>query len=86
VPEAARHPEVNEERATRFEPKNQIFSAPLDRVDPLAFELGRDGNRLERAHQTRIEDLDVLEAPAFERGREPGPHRFHLGQLGHGAG
>jgi hypothetical protein len=77
---------VNQERATGLEPKNQILPAPFDRGDALAFEFGRDGNRLERSHQTRVEDLDVLEAPAFQPRRQPAPYRFHLGQLGHGAG
>jgi len=28
-----RHPEVNQEYATRFEPKNQILASPIDGLD-----------------------------------------------------
>ena len=53
----SRHPEVNQERPTRFEPHNQILAAAIDGRDPLAFELARDLDRIERARQARVGDL-----------------------------
>jgi hypothetical protein len=85
VPKASRHPEVDQERATAVEPKNQILAAPLDGGDGLALELGSDLERLERADEPRVEDVDVLEAPPDERGLELAANRLDLGQLGHTA-
>ena len=56
-----RHPEVDQERAPRLEPNNQVLAAPVDRDDPLALELARDLDRVERARQARVDDLDPLE-------------------------
>jgi hypothetical protein len=86
VPQASRHPEVNQERAPGLESKNQILSAPIDDSDAFAFELGRDGERLERSDQSRIEDLDVLEAPTLERRRQLASDRLDFGKLRHGRG
>ena len=42
VPQAPRHPEVNQQNPTALEPDNQILAAPLDGGDTLTLELGRD--------------------------------------------
>jgi hypothetical protein len=82
--EAPRHPEVNQENTTTFEPNNQILAAPIDRDDALPLELRRHRLRLERAHEPRIEDLDTFEPAADERRLESCPDRLDLRQLGHG--
>ena len=85
VAQASRHPEVNEQSPVRFEPNNQILAATLDRRDPLALELGRHLGRLVGTHESRIVDLDPLEAAPLEHGREARPDGLDLGQLGHDA-
>ena len=82
--QAPRHPEVNQEIPTALEPDNQILAATLQGRDALALELGGDRVGLEGPHEPRVADLDPLEQPPFERGREPAAHRLDLGQLGHG--
>jgi hypothetical protein len=64
--QAPRHPEVNQENPTAFEPKNQILSATVDRRDALTLELGRDLERVERADEPGVCDLDTLEGPTDE--------------------
>ena len=81
----SRHPEVNQERPSRLEPNNQILATAIDGGDPLAFELPRDLDRVERARQARVGDLDVGEHASFEHGREPAADGLDLGQLGHAA-
>src|SRR5437588_3382603 len=80
---APRHAEVNQQRATGFEPKNQILAAPLDRLDAFPLELARDGERLERPDEARVQDVDPVEPPTGQDGRERRPDGLHLGQLGH---
>jgi hypothetical protein len=83
MPQAPRHPEVNQENATTLEPDNQILAAPLHGGHALALQLGRDLERLERPHQPRVEDLHLLEAPPHEQRLELAADRLDLGQLGH---
>ena len=83
MPQRPRHPEVDQERAARLEPDDQVLAAPLDRGDALALELGRDLVRVVRPHEPRVVDLDALEAPPVEHGREPRADGLDLGQLGH---
>ena len=83
--QAPRHPEVNQEYSTAFEPKNQIFAATLDRRDALSLELVGDPVRVERPHEPRVGDLDPLEPPPDEHRLEARANRLHLGQLGHAA-
>ncbi len=83
VTQAPRHPEVNQEYATAFEPKNQILAATLDRLDPLTLEVRRDRARLERPGQPFVEDVDPLERAAGEGWGEPAANSLDLGQLGH---
>src|SRR4051812_9844295 len=78
-----RHPEVDQQSPSRFEPNNQILAAPVHELDPLALELPCDPQGIERPRQPRIDDLDALEAAPGEHGREPAAHGLHLGQLGH---
>jgi hypothetical protein len=84
VEKRPRHPEVHQERTTRLEPDNQILAATIDQGDPLAVELSRHLERLERTRQPRIVDSDVLEDPALEHRRKPPADGLDLGQLGHG--
>ena len=83
VAQAPRHPEVNEESATRFEPNNQILAAPLDSDDVLAGQLRRHLGGLVRADEPRVVDVDVLERSSCEDGLEPPAYGLDLGQLGH---
>jgi hypothetical protein len=83
VSQRSRHPEVDQERTTRLEPNNQILAAAIDLGDALALELAGDLERVVRPREARIRDLDVLEAPALQRGREPAADGLDLRQLGH---
>src|SRR2546423_5914892 len=83
VHETPRHSEVDQEKQTALEPNNQIFAAPLDRGDPLAFKLGRDFRGLEWTRQARVGDLDRLEATPDELRLESCPNGLDLRQLGH---
>jgi hypothetical protein len=85
VQQAPRHAEVNQERATGFESDNYILSATVDGFDSLAGELSGDFDRVLRARQTRVEDLDPVEATADEHGLEPTADGLDLRQLGHRA-
>ena len=81
--QASRHPEVDQKSTTGLEPNNQILAATLERRDPFPFELGGDGRCLERTHEPRVLNVDVLEAAAHEMRLEREPDRLDLGQLGH---
>jgi hypothetical protein len=83
VTQTPRHTEVNQENTTGFEPNNQILAATIERRDALPFELGGDGRRLERTHESGVVDLDTLEATADEVRLERETDRLDLGQLGH---
>src|SRR3954452_8726374 len=85
VPQAPRHPEVNQENPTALEPDNQILAAPLDGGDALTLELGRDLQRLERPDEPRVGDLHALEASTDEHRLELAADRLDLGQLRHPA-
>ena len=84
VPQRPRHPEVNQESASRLEPNDQILAATADRRDTLALEAARDRSRIVGPRQPRIRHLDALEAPPFEQRCELAPDGLDLGQLGHG--
>jgi hypothetical protein len=71
VEQRPRHPEVDNQSATRLEPNNQILATAIDLRHALAFELARDLDRVVRAGQPCIADLDLIEGPALERGRDP---------------
>ena len=81
--QAPRHPEVNQENSTGFEPNNQILAAAIERRDALTLELGGDGDRLERADEPRVVDLDPLERAAHDVRFERETDRLDLGKLGH---
>ena len=85
VQQASRHAEVNQERAARFESDNYIFPATVDGLNPLAHQLCGDLERVLRARQAGVEDLDPVEAAADEQGLEPAADGLDLGQLGHAA-
>jgi hypothetical protein len=76
---------VNQERPTGFESDNYILAAAVDGLDPLADELRGDFDRVVRARQAWVEDLDAVEAAADEHGFEPAADGLDLWQLGHGA-
>jgi hypothetical protein len=66
VQQLSRHPEVNQESPTAFEPNNQILATAIEGTDPFLHELGGHSGGVERAREARIENLDVLEAPPSE--------------------
>ena len=79
VQEVSRHPEVNQENATGFEPNNQILAAAIERCDPFSLEFGGHSGGVERPSEARVVDLDALEAAADELRLEPCPDRLDLG-------
>jgi hypothetical protein len=83
VSQAPRHPEVNQQSPSRFEPDNQILAPTLERGDSLAFQFGRDGGGLERPHEPRIANVHAVEAPADEVRLQLKADRFDLWELGH---
>jgi hypothetical protein len=85
VQQASRHAEVNQESAARFESDNYILPATVDGLDPLADQLRGDFERVLRARQAWVEDLDSVEAATDEHGFEPAADGLDLWQLGHGA-
>ena len=74
---------MNQESPSRLEPNNQILAAPVDGDDTLALELSSDDVGIERTCQPRVRDLDPLEPPPLEDGRETAPDALDLGQLRH---
>jgi hypothetical protein len=83
MPQAPRHPEVNQQSTPRLEPNNQVLAPALERGYPLSLELGGDGVWLERAHKPWIGNLDAVEASADEVRLQLKPDRLDLGELGH---
>ena len=83
VPKTPRHSEVNQQSPTGLKPHNQILAAPLDRFHALALQFHRDGLRIERTHESCVENLDALEPPTREHGRETLSYRLDFRQLGH---
>ena len=81
--QAPRHSEVNQKSPTRLEPNNHILATAVDGPNTLARQLGSDLQRVERAGQPRVEDLDAVEAASEQRGLEAATDGLDLGQLGH---
>src|SRR5215213_9092414 len=71
--EAAGHAEVDQERASGREADDQVLAAPVDAVDALAGQLGRDLERVVRAREPDVVDLDVLEPATLQRRRDRAP-------------
>lgn len=74
-----RHPEVNQENPTAFEPKNQILAAPVELRDSLALQLGCHRDRIEGTHETWVVDHDALEPSPDERRLELATNGLDLG-------
>jgi hypothetical protein len=74
---------VCQENATALESNNQILAAALDGDDALSLELGGHLLRLAGLHETRVVDLDALEASADECRFELRADGLDLGQLRH---
>jgi hypothetical protein len=70
---------VDQESATGFEPNTQILATALQRDDAFPLELGRDGDRLERAHEAGIVDVHALEPAADDVRFECEADRLDLG-------
>jgi hypothetical protein len=83
MPQAPRHPEVNQQSTPRLELNDQILAPALERGHTLAFELGGDGVWLEGSHEPWIGNLDAVEAPADDVRLELHANRLDLGELGH---
>ena len=84
VTQGPRHPEVDQQRPSRFETDNQILATAPDRRDALPDELARDDRRVERPHEAWIANLDVLEECPFEHRRDRPTNGFDFGQFRHG--
>ena len=74
---------MNQQRASRLEPNNQILATPIERFHPLALERSGHPARIERPRQPRVRDLDPPERSPLENGCEFTPDALDLGQLGH---
>ncbi len=85
VTKASRHPEVNEKRASRFESKNEIFAASVDRHDSFSFELGGHRRGVEGTNEPRIENRNTVEAATRQNRLEAPSDRFDFGELRHAA-
>src|SRR3954471_197161 len=83
VAQASRHPEVDQQNAAGLESNDQILAAALEGGNALTLQLGRDRDRLERAHEPGGVDLDVLERAADDGRDERETDRLDLGKLGH---
>src|ERR671934_1329076 len=83
VQQLSRHPEVNQENATAFEPNNQILAAAIERCDPLSLELGGHSGGVLGPGEARVEDLHTLEPAADEPGLKPRADSLDLRKLGH---
>jgi hypothetical protein len=83
VSQTPRHPEVNQQSPSRFEPNDQILAPALERRDSLTFQFGRNGNRLERPYKARIVNVDVVEPSADEVRLQLKADRFDLWELRH---
>jgi hypothetical protein len=83
VQQLSSHAEVNQENTTAFEPNNQILAAAIERCDSLSFQLGGHFGGVVGPRETRVEDLDALEAAADQLGLEPCPDGLDLGKLRH---
>jgi hypothetical protein len=74
---------MNEEVQATLEFDNQILAATAHTRDALSSERGGDRLRGLWSREPGIEDLDCVEAPSREDGRETRPNRLDLRQLGH---
>jgi hypothetical protein len=83
VQEVSRHPEVDQENATRLELNNQILAAAIERGDTFSLQLGGHSGRVEGPGETFVEDLDTLKTPPDQLRLEPRADGFDLGQLRH---
>ncbi len=81
--ERSRHPEVNQESATRFEPNNQILAPALDRRRRAHRELAVRRSRVERPDRRGSRDLDVGRSARPRARARAGADGLDLGQLGH---
>jgi hypothetical protein len=79
VQQVSRHPEVDQENATRIEPNNQILAATIERGDALSLELGGHSGGVEGPCEALVEDLDTLEAAPKELRLEPRADGLDLG-------
>jgi hypothetical protein len=83
VQQVPRHSEVDQQNSTGIESDNQILASAIDGGDSLPFQLDGHTGGVERAGETRIEDIDALQAPAHECRLESCADGLDLGQLGH---
>ena len=83
VAQASGHAQVDQQNAAGLEPNDQVLATALESGDALALQLRRDRNRLERAHESGVVDLDVLERSADDVRDERETDRLDLGELGH---
>jgi len=61
VEQAPRHPEVDQENATGLESNNQILATAIYGGNSLSLQLGGHTRGVERARETRVENLHVLQ-------------------------
>ncbi len=81
VPDAPRHPEVDQENSTALETDNQILAAAPNAHDPLSLEAPFDLGRLERPDEARVRDAYTLEAATAQHRVELRADGLDLGEL-----
>ena len=80
--EAAGHAEMHHQHLAVVEPGEQIFGAPVERVDRSPAQALREVLRQRKA-QVIAPLLDARKAVADQDRRKPQSHRLHLRQFGH---
>jgi hypothetical protein len=78
-----RHAEMHHQHVAGRQVRKQIFGAPSEALDRLAFEPGGEILRQRPAQVAAVRD-DLGEARALHHRRESAAHRFDFGQFGHG--
>ena len=84
VPKPAGHPQMDEKRVPARETNDDVLAPPLDRVDAIAGEHGRNGSGILGARQTRVVDARGENPPPHNRVGEPPALGLDLRQLRHG--
>jgi len=83
-PQAARHAEVDDERAGFFQMKDEVFRAAVNVDDSVAADLiERFGNGIA---ELVVSNGDLTDWHADEMGRDAAPGGLDFGKLGHAQG
>jgi len=73
---------VDEQRTATRKANDDVLPTPVDRCDAITFEHRRHDQRIIRAGQPRVVDLDLLQLAAIKSGGKALTFRFDLGSSG----